>query len=89
MADEKRPKIMSAYEERSSQAGISQRNPYIPIALGLAGVVGLYMAKQYKNKSKNMPISSYLINTRLAVCGTVVSLLVFSSIMYKKENVDK
>ena len=42
-------------------------------ALGLGGVG--YMARNFKNKPKDMKISVYLIHTRLLAQGTVIGKL--------------
>ena len=43
---------------------------YVGAALGLGGVG--YMAKNFKNKPKDMKLSVYLIHTRLLAQGTVI-----------------
>ena len=46
---------------------------YVGALLGLAGLG--YMARNFKNKPKDMKFSVYLIHTRLVAQGTVVGVL--------------
>ena len=52
----------------------------IGIVAGLGGVY--YMAKNLKNKPKDMKLSVYMIHTRLLAQGSVVGVLIYQ--MYTK-----
>ena len=45
------------------------------VVLGLGGLV--YMAREFKNRPKDMKISVYLIHTRLFVQGTVIDQRIY------------
>lgn len=70
------------YQDISAQAGphVSfvehmMANPFPVIgSLGGIGVLG-YMIRGFRHREKNMPISMYLIHTRLGVQMTVVGVL--------------
>ena len=48
---------------------------HVGVVLGLGGLV--YMAREFKNRPKDMKISVYLIHTRLFVQGTVIGRSIF------------
>ncbi|XP_023334341.1 HIG1 domain family member 1A, mitochondrial isoform X2 [Eurytemora carolleeae] len=53
----------------------------------VAGLAGLgYMARNFKNKNKDMKISVYVIHTRMLAQGTVIGVLCLGmfSQMYKR-----
>ena len=55
---------------------LRQESPIVTLGIGL-GLTGLaYMLYNIKRRPKGQKLSIYLIHTRLAVCGTIVSSLV-------------
>lgn len=56
---------------------------YVGALLGLGGVG--YMARNFKNRPKDMKVSVYLIHTRLVAQGTVIGVLCLGMLneMYK------
>merc|ERR1712110_846647 len=64
------------YDARRTREDKSGRRfLHVGVVLGLGGLV--YMAREFKNRPKDMKISVYLIHTRLFVQGTVIGRSIF------------